>query len=837
MPSSILHPPSSALTALFPDNPELAEQIARQDRAFARALLDRLTRPLPTTEPWHWVLANVFVKTPTIAARFEPNGREYMRDQINDINDDTVAEQTCCQGTGAGKTMKNVAQALWAFANDPFSGLYVMPAKDGEGGARHFNNGSMIPSIENTECFLDKLPVGADRHNFSGLHLEFAGNNLGFVGANSPTQLGAKRCRIVWLDEQDKYKEKLGREAGADYLAGERTKQVFNKKIIRGSTPTRDSFGIWPHLMRSDLRRRFLPCPHCNSEVSNQKLATGIPTPALPQGGYFVLVKDARFSVLPDKCDDGTPIPAAPMAWDKEAKRKDGTWDIDRVVRSARFECPHCGGHIRDHHRLWMDKHGFWHPTRIALLHRGYHLSSYYAPHIDFDSSLGGMAKKFLDKFHDGSIAGYINSDLAEVHAAQEHGRNTIEITSHPTAREDWVPQLTADYQKNWPYLWFVVRKWCAFKLLPPFPITNGVPDFVHDLEQPENAGPREKCAKLLGLQPSNHPTIQQSNPAWVPIAELMRFDSRTGSSPLVEFLLAQDITGEKLVKLYRETAGGNTQEFRKVIYRLMSQHLTPLTSPLSPPRGGDSELVAAGHLALSGEYVWDELKEIIQHYQIGRGMAIPGRCVAIDCGYAEKFNREVLRKCYESATEHKFYDPLSKNRPALFYKNPIHNYCLPASRDGWFALKGYPMNQRWNHGGIRNELNVNIEDPFFGTTQAGTCVQEVLELPSGVFWRRKEDLRNKRTKHTYTVNPAVAWYPKIHDVTGADTGESNFKLADYEKHLNEQYYDELKGKVEPKHGRGGSQSRAHPYHLDDCETYQIALATHHEFFEETEPK
>ena len=385
----------SNLETIFASTPELIDQVRAQNRALAAELLERFTRPLPKGEPFDWAVAHLVLETPVIkGVPFIPAGREYLRDPINDINADDCREQTCCWGTGNAKTLKNIVQMTWAAEHTPYSGLYIMPSKEGAGGARQFNNGSLIPTIERTPCFADKIPTGADRHNFSGLHLQFVGNNLDFAGANSPTQLGAKRCQFVWLDEQDKYKSKLGREEGADYLAGERTKQVPNAKIFRQSTPTKEDFGIWPHLMRSDLRRRFLPCPHCNPEAKCQVPSAKChvtPDTGTPDtfSGWFVLVKDAQFSVLPEKMPDGTRIPLAALTWDAEAKREDGSHDMERVIRTARFKCPHCGGHIKDHHRLWMDAHGRWIPTRAAHNHKGYHLPSFYAPHIDFESKIG----------------------------------------------------------------------------------------------------------------------------------------------------------------------------------------------------------------------------------------------------------------------------------------------------------------------------------------------------------------------------------------------------------------------------------------------------------------
>jgi len=223
--------------------------------------------------------------------------------------------------------------------------------------------------------------------------------------------------------------------------------------------------------------------------------------------------------------------------------------------------------------------------------------------------------------------------------------------------------------------------------------------------------------------------------------------------------------------------------------------------------------------------------------------MSIPGRCVHIDCGFAEKFNRIVLQNCYESATVYKYYDPVNSPKSVpLFYEQPRHQYCLPAPYDGWLPIRGKPTNRPLGTGKLHPELNVDIGDPYYGTPRAGSAVTEILEIPTGLFWLRKEDLRQNRTKNTYTISPQVEWCPRIRTVDGSLKMEggrtaSNFKQTDYERQLNEQYFNEIKGTVEPKHGKGGAQSRMHPYHLDDCETYQVAAATHNEFFDQTNQK
>lgn len=801
-------------------------------------LMERFCAPMPTEEPFDWAVANLVLDDPEVKGPFNPEGRQYLRDIINDNNDPDCREQTLITGTGVGKTLTNIAGIAWKIVHHPARGLMVMPATKGEGGSETFVGSRLIPALEKTKATSDLMPDGQRRLFMNSKKVRLNGSHFGFVGANSSSQIASNRCGDIRMDEADKFKGRLGNEAGTASLVKERIEGVADYQIFLNTTPTIETGLGWKNLLRSDFRRRFLPCPHCNPSAecgmrnAESKTSTtphsALATPHLK--GWFVLGWSEQYSVLPTKFHDSTPIPTAFIQWDTEAKRRDGSYDMDRVFRSTRLVCPHCQGHVRDEHKIWMDAHGIWLPTQQGTPHhKGYHLSSLYAPPIfsNENSLLGGRALKFLNAQEDGEgMKGFINSTLAEVDTNQEHTTN-IELGKTPIAQTDWIPLLTADFQKNHPYLWFIVRKWCAFKLLPPGGITDGLPDFVRVLDKPGNEIERKACTALAG----------NSSAAWTAIGELLRFEDPRNSA-VIEFLIAKKITGNALNKIYREDSFGLAMDFRRVLYRELSLHLSDGKDPLKirAPRGGDSELVAAGYVDHSGEYAWDELRERIQQFEIGKGMPIPGRCVGVDCGYAEKFHREVLMKCHESGTQYKFYDPTIKSRPPMFFKAP-RGLCVQVQSDGWFAMRGKPSNKPLGDGKFNHELNTNIEDPYFGTAKAGEVLVEVLEFPSGLFWNHKNNLRQARTKNTYSISPNVEFFPKIYTLDGTVTTDSNLKLADYQKHLNEQFYNEKTGKVEPRHGKGGSQSRAHPYHLDDCENENLALATYNEFFDSNPSK
>lgn len=756
-------------------NPELVSTLGRRDREFARELLLRFTAPRPRLTPAEWCEQMVELRTTTVKGRFSLRGREYMREPLNDVAAD-VHYQTCCWGTGAGKTMKNIGQLMWIFENDPSSVLYVLPSTEGQGGAREFNNLAVIPTLKATECFAEKLPKGKDRHNLAGLKCIFGGNSMHLAGANSPGQLAGPRRKRGFGDENDKFPDQIGPEASADYLINERTKQVPGSQYMRQSTPTAEMRGIWPHLMQSDLRRRFLPCPYCEKR--------------------FVFVQSSQYTVLPVKFANGDPIHLAPLRWDAEAKRKDGEWDIDRVVRSARFECPHCGGHVRDHHRELMDKNGVWIPTRNAHGHRGYHLPSFYAPHVDFESSFGGIAKKFLGAQETGNgMRGYINSELAEVDAAQEFSGSRIELSSNAISGPDWTALMSCDFQKLWPFLWFAIARVSSFKLQPPITGDNFAPELKSKVE-------------AIG-----------------PIArEILRFDNRTGEFPLLDFLIAKKITGAKLEKLFRETCGGNLLDLGRWLYRELGRPM---------PRGGDMEIIAAGFCELSGDDAWVELREYQQRFDVGAtfskwGMS-PNRGVLIDAGYAEEHNPEVLRKCFESGSDGRFeyYDPVNRK----FVSHRVHISCRPVPVDGWIPFRGYPIQKRWRAGGIEREWQFAADDPFKGTSEADRAAVAVLEAASELYFHRWMDTRERQKEirnavaanqpykgNAWSISPDVQLFPS-----------NRFTLEMFQSQLNAKGRD-ADGKIWER-GQGGAGKRRHPDHLNDCCRNLWPLAESHGFF------
>ena len=803
----------------------LTDSLVRTVRANDDAWLGEARRwffmPAPLLKPSEWL--EQFIILNTAAARkkrWSFEGREYVREQIDAIEDPTCTRLTTCGGTGSGKTLRDYGILLYEMFHNPFPGLYIMPASTGPGGATSICR-ELTDTLEESPVFAPLLPKGAAlKVGLTRTRIEFGGNDLDFVGAHSANQVGNKRCRLVFLGEQDKTKEQLGREAGTDYLAGERIKGMSNTKIIRGSTPSLEGFGIWKALMGngdstgSDCRRRFLPCPHCNPNPelnrrdaetqSAENSSSASPRLGGEFKGWFVLIKDDQYNTaLPTKLPDGTPIPFAKMRWDAEAKRKDGSWDMDRVIRSARFECPHCAGHFRDEHRLWADKNGVWIPTRRGEQgHHGYQLASYYAPlvyddygQVNFDSTFGGMAQKFLTALENGTIGGYINSDLAEVNAHQDKADNSlIEISSGDEPRVSstlWWPELSIDRQAKYPGFWYRARKWIASVLRAEKTAEQQIA-FLKELPTEQ----KNLVEKISGtLAPPKE--VQLYSGHWL-TANLQRTDHWP---EIFDWLLSNGLTEKRLTEFFQV-------EFQGDLIRMIDFICAEKQANLKIGKQGDSELVEFGSADS-----WEELDEVQRRWKIANPDVI------CDARFGALDNAEVFAECFRRCPQNGFcfYSPLLTpfGPRGKFSKTPMPGY-RPFAEWGWTPALGYPEHKQWpSKEKIRLPYTQEVNDPFTGKMEARQFYQYVFKFDAQ--WALSE-LARIRKKYSFTVARDCKFY-------GHNAEMRPVTMADYNLHMKGYFWNEREACWEAPGKQGGSQSRKHPNHLYDCEKNGAARA------------
>jgi phage terminase large subunit GpA-like protein len=189
---------------------------------------------------------------------------------------------------------------------------------------------------------------------------QFPGGVLAIAGANSAPDLKAMPVRYLFEDEVDEYPEDLDGQGPAIELAEKRTDTFPRKKIYRASTTTRKGEKkIWGFWLKSDQRKRFVPCPHCQQE---QVLVW-------PQFRYET---KKIWEVV--RGDDGEIIEVP--AGTEGAKERDTGQLLD-----VWYECEYCRGRIEERHKPWMFERGRWIAQRPEVKnHAGFHLPAFYSP-------------------------------------------------------------------------------------------------------------------------------------------------------------------------------------------------------------------------------------------------------------------------------------------------------------------------------------------------------------------------------------------------------------------------------------------------------------------------
>lgn len=411
-------------------------------RSFICGLLYGYFADKPKLAVSDWCASNLRFNEPDNHGPFTTTAREFIREPLDSFSDARITDTVLIWASQTGKTGAIMGGAAWTLINEPLRIFWVMPTRDK---VRAFSSTRWTPLVMTSRCFDGLIPTGVRRHDFAKLQQNIGGSHIDFVWGGSPAALSSDPARMVIQDEVDKFDE-AGKEAGSMELADFRAKRFANPKRIKTTTPTVDSGPGWQAFLKTDQRRRYMPCPEC--------------------GKFVVFVWAREFTVFKLTGEE------AYVTWDQEARREDGTWNFQRVMDTARAICPFCGFGIRDGHKTKMDREGIWRPTNAdaAPGHRGYHLPSMYASSVE--TSFGRLAVKFLQaKQGMLGLQAFITNELAEPWLNQESRDSIIEIISPPDAApiEGSANILTADYQLLSPHLWYVCHQWNGHSRLLEF--------------------------------------------------------------------------------------------------------------------------------------------------------------------------------------------------------------------------------------------------------------------------------------------------------------------------------------------------------------------------------
>ncbi len=286
----------------------------------------------------------------------------YLRKIMDAFNDPEVEEISFIKPTQVGGTEAVLNMIGYAVCQDPAPMLLVYPQKEL---AEIISDHRIQPMIANCKELKKRYDENSKRMdlNFTG------GVYIGIVGANSPSDLASRPVRYVFLDEEDKYPVRAGKEASPAALAMERQKTYpASKKTVRVSTPVFEIGPTWQNWLKADTQMEcFVVCPHCGASLTFKM---------------------------------------------KQLKWPEGSTP-DQARKEAFYVCEDCGCIISDAEKSEMIQHCEWRSVRSNGSKRriSFKLNAFYSPWIRF----GEIAANFLDsKNQPELLQNFINSWLGE---------------------------------------------------------------------------------------------------------------------------------------------------------------------------------------------------------------------------------------------------------------------------------------------------------------------------------------------------------------------------------------------------------------------------------------
>lgn len=224
---------------------------------------------------------------------------------LDDITDPMIGEHIWCFATQLAKTTCAIAVCGYYQHHIPSPVLVKYPTKES---AASFSKEKLEPIINESPAWKSVMAEAKTRNSSNTIYFKKCrGGFIAMVGANAPSELRRRSCRVVIQDEIDSDAASARQEGDPVALADRRADNfgdaIFLKMSSPGMLPAREGVDarvfergpsrIWEAFKQSDQCYFFVPCLHCKTaqalEWSQIKWTAG-------DGS------DARYECINEKC-------------------------------------------------------------------------------------------------------------------------------------------------------------------------------------------------------------------------------------------------------------------------------------------------------------------------------------------------------------------------------------------------------------------------------------------------------------------------------------------------------------------------------------------------------
>jgi len=263
------------------------------------------------------------------AGPYHTNRTPYARGIGETISDPTTTIIDWVASRQVGKTVMMTGVDGFYCDQQPTPILHTMPTEDA---VKAYADNRFRHHVEQSEGFQRNVP--ASRNAMRGMIKQFVSNSLYFAWAGSIASVVSTPIGVCILDELDLYPASAEGQVDPAEAAIETTTNFPGRKIIRASTPSLASTGIWQAFLTSLQHLFFVPCPHCGRYQVLTFRGTREGKDAERLGEHYGVT-------WPADCRDRHRIAAEQLAW---------------------YECRYCAGRIPNHQKPWLLLRGLWLP-------------------------------------------------------------------------------------------------------------------------------------------------------------------------------------------------------------------------------------------------------------------------------------------------------------------------------------------------------------------------------------------------------------------------------------------------------------------------------------------
>lgn len=202
---------------------------------------------------------------PLAGSPFNLDETPALRGILEAYTDPSTSEIWCQKSAQIGWTQGVVMNVMGYHVHLDPCPILVLFAKDGAG--KRFMREKLEPCIRATRVLEERIPLEARSASNTQDYKRFAGGFIQLAGTNSPGNVKSTDARLIIVEEPDDTAKDLRGQGDSIALARERKKSYSNGRMIVGGTPTVKSLSkVEAGMAKTDQRRFFVACPHCQHE-------------------------------------------------------------------------------------------------------------------------------------------------------------------------------------------------------------------------------------------------------------------------------------------------------------------------------------------------------------------------------------------------------------------------------------------------------------------------------------------------------------------------------------------------------------------------------------------